>query len=274
MRLAKSLYPASMLTSDQFDRARRLASRLAGIALFDRHRDLLSRRGRRLGIANPTAMDALLTAADQGDPEARRRMIGLVTTPHTGFFRRPAHFTAAAQHALEVATNRGRARLWSAAAATGEEPYSLAMALLEAWGGPEVPASVLATDINEDTLAWAQTAEYGPAALRACSPQQRERFFAPSHTAGRWTLRPVVRQLVEFRMLNLIDATWPIDRLFDVIFCRNALMYLEWEHRTSVLARLTSRLAADGLLLLDPVEVPTSAADWIETETPGIYRRR
>src|SRR5438034_4242859 len=119
-----------MLTSEQFDRTRRLALRLAGIELFERHRELLHRRCPRTHIPNPAAFDALLSAAEEGDLASNRRLVGLVTTRFTGFFRHPGHFEAAAEHALRAVRRCGRARLWSAAAATGEEPYSLALALV------------------------------------------------------------------------------------------------------------------------------------------------
>src|SRR4029453_4912199 len=115
-----------MLTSEQFDRTRRLALRLAGLELQERHREPLDRRIRRFGIQDHAGVDALLNAADDGDPAASRRLIGLLRTNFTRFFRHPWHFDVAAEHALRATHRRGEARLWSAAAATGEEPYSLA----------------------------------------------------------------------------------------------------------------------------------------------------
>ena len=131
-----------MLTCEQFDRTRKLALRLAGIELCDRHRELLGSRGRRLGIRDTAGIEALLGAAEEGDPLASRQLIGLVTTNFTGFFRHPRHFELAAEHALWAAHRRGRARLWSAAAATGEEPYSIAMALIEAFRRDDPPPTI------------------------------------------------------------------------------------------------------------------------------------
>jgi methyl-accepting chemotaxis protein len=116
-----------MVTTEQFDRTRRLALHLAGIDLAPRHRDLLDLRARCLEVHDADALDALLGAAEGGDPTARRSLLGLLTTNFTGFFRHPWHFDLAAEQALWAAHRRGEARLWSAAAATGEEPYSLAM---------------------------------------------------------------------------------------------------------------------------------------------------
>src|SRR5262245_30142005 len=111
-----------MLTAQQFDRTRRLALSLAGIELLERHREFLGRRTKRLGILDSTSFDALLSAAEIGEPTATQKFLGLLTTKFTGFFRHPRHFDIAAKHALRTLNERGQARLWSAAAATGEEP--------------------------------------------------------------------------------------------------------------------------------------------------------
>src|SRR5512135_965876 len=128
-----------MLTKQQFDRTRRLALNLAGIELFDRHREVLVRRGRRMGVLDSAGLDALLTAAEAGEPAATQRLPCLVTTKFTGFFRNPNHFDLVAKHASIVAERGGRVRLWSAAAATGEEPYSLAMAMIEVFRRDDPP---------------------------------------------------------------------------------------------------------------------------------------
>jgi chemotaxis protein methyltransferase CheR len=262
------------LSSQQFDRTRRLALRLAGIELVERHRELLDRRSRRLGILDDAAFDSLLGAAEHGEPAASREVLCLLTTKFTAFFRHPRHFEAAAHRALEAAREGGRARLWSAAAATGEEPYSLAMALIEAFQRDAPPAEILATDVATDALAAAERGEYGEAALRELDATRRERFLKPSSVAGRWVVTPAVRRLVEFRPLNLAGGTWPVEGPFDVIFCRNALMYLEASHRYAAVERMASLLTPDGLLLLDPAEHLGKAAHLFTPDVGGIYHRR
>jgi chemotaxis protein methyltransferase CheR len=262
-----------MLSNQQFDRTRRLALNLAGIELSERHRELLQRRSRRLGIVDGAGLDRLLGAAEQGEPNARRRLLCLFTTKFTGFFRHPIHFKIAAEHAVRAVRQQGRARLWSTAAATGEEPYSLAMALIESFGCDDPPAEILATDIDADALAFARQGEYGNA-LQALEPNRRERFLCQDNGTGRWGIAAAPRRLVEFRALNLTSIEWFVEGPFDVILCRNVLMYLEAFHRYAVLERLASLLAPDGLLMLDPAEHLGKAAHLFTPDADGAYSRR
>lgn len=261
-----------MLTEAQFERARRLALGLAGIELFDRHRELLQRRSDRL--IGQDSLDALLDAAEDGDADARRRLIELLTTNFTGFFRHPWHFHLAAEHALWAVHRRGSARLWSAAAATGEEPYSLAMAVIDVFRRDDPAVTILATDIDEAALAVAREAEYADATLAALEPAQQARFVGEPTGGGSRCLVPAVRRLVEFRRMNLADLVWPLDGIFDVVFCRNVLMYLETGHRYAVLEHIASMLEPGGLLLLDPSEHLGGAAELFVDRGNGAYTRR
>ncbi len=261
-----------MLTEAQFERARRLALGLAGIELFDRHRELLQRRSDRL--IGQDSLDALLDAAEDGDADARRRLIELLTTNFTGFFRHPWHFHLAAEHALWAVHRRGSARLWSAAAATGEEPYSLAMAVIDVFRRDDPAVTILATDIDEAALAVAREAEYADATLVALEPAQQARFVGEPTGGGSRCLVPAVRRLVEFRRMNLADLVWPLDGIFDVVFCRNVLMYLEAGHRYAVLEHIASMLEPGGLLLLDPSEHLGGAVELFVDRGNGAYTRR
>ena len=213
------------LSNQQFDRTKRLALSLAGIELVERHRELLAHRSRRLGILESAGLDSLLDAAEEGETTARQKLLCLLTTNFTGFFRHPHQFDLAAEQALRAGERHGAVRLWSAAAATGEEPYSLAMALIERSRCDNPPASILATDVDPVALAAAQQGEYSEGALRALEPARRERFFSKVSIPQRWTISPALRRLVEFRALNLISEAWLVEGPFDVIFCRNVLMY-------------------------------------------------
>jgi chemotaxis protein methyltransferase CheR len=148
------------------------------------------------------------------------------------------------------------------------------MALIEGSRCDNPPASILATDVDLDALAVARRGEYGEAALRGLEPARRERFLRETGVARGWEIAPAVRRLVEFRALNLASAAWPVEGQFDVIFCRNVLMYLEACHRYAVLERMASLLAPDGLLILDPTEHLGKAGHLFTAGADGVYSHR
>jgi chemotaxis protein methyltransferase CheR len=213
----------------------------------------------------------LLDAAESGDNEAGQRLIRLITTKFTGFFRHPRQFEAAAKATLAAAQQRDRARLWSAGTATGEEAYSLAIKLIECFGREDAPATILATDIDEAALTTAQNGVYVTRAISELASDRRTRFFT-ERSPDKWSVNPGVRGLVEFRTLNLVNATWPVEGFFDVIFCRNVLMYLEESLRCSVLEMIASLLGPEGLLILDPTEHPGQASHLFNQEQDSVYR--
>ena len=263
-----------MFTSQQFERTRDLALNLAGIELSERHRDVLARRTQRLGIHSALALDTMLAAAERGDADATRRFVCLLTTKFTGFFRHPKHFIIAAEHAVRTAQRQGHARMWCAAAATGEEAYSLAIAIIQVFGAVHPPVEILATDIDAAALAAAQQGEYNDASVRALDSACRERFFCHAGDPQRWVVADDVRRLVEFREVNLVNPTWPVIGHFEVIFCRNVLMYLGAAQRDAVLTGLASMLAPDGLLMLDPTEHLGKSEQLFTPGDSGVYSLR
>jgi chemotaxis protein methyltransferase CheR len=110
--------------------------------------------------------------------------------------------------------------------------------------------------------------------LRSLSAERRERFLREGSDGRRWRIAPAARRLVEFRALNLAEVAWAVEGPFDVIFCRNVLMYLEACHRYAVLERLASLLAPEGLLMLDPTEHPGRAGHLFAGGSDGVYERR
>ena len=148
------------------------------------------------------------------------------------------------------------------------------MTLIEVFQCDDPPASILATDVDVEALATAERGEYGETAVRALEPSQRARFLTGTGDAHRWRIAPAVRRLVGFRALNLARESWPVEGPFDVILCRNALMYLEADRRYAVLERIASLLASDGLVMLDPSEHPGQAGRWFTPGAHGVYSRR
>ncbi len=265
-----------VLSGEQFERTLRLASRLAGIELSARHRELLDHRFRRLGLRDAAALEALLGAAEAGEALASRKLLHVLTTRYTAFFRHPQHFGAAAERAAQACARQGRARLWCAAVATGEEAYSLAIAVLEWLPHPLPPVRILASDIDAEALSEAALGRYRESAMHPVDARRRQRFFRLG-PGGLWSPVDAVRKLIEFRKLNLADPPGEVEGPFEVVFCRNVLMYLEPGRREAVLRWLASLLTPEGLLVMDPTEYIGKAGSLFDPLGDGMYtpsRRR
>ncbi|MFN3572003.1 MAG: CheR family methyltransferase [Phenylobacterium sp.] len=195
-------------------------------------------------------------------PAEWRRLEGEVTVGETYFLRYVEQFAALRGTILpEIIARNGaerRLRIWSAGCATGAEPYSIAILVAELLGErlPDWRVSILGTDINEDALAAARQATFGAWALRSLSAEQKSEWFTPEER--RWRLKPRYRSLVRFQHGNLLDllgAEAPLELVdFDLILCRNVLIYFHPDTVTAVVAALASRLNAEGWLLIGHAE--------------------
>ena len=203
---------------------------------------------------------------DARGPDELEIAIDLLIPHETYFFREPAQlecFVKEIVPTLEEANARSRSlRLWSAGCASGEEPYTLSMLSRDAFAGWSL--DILGTDLSKKALAVARHAEYGPAGLRATTPAQRARFFEPTEQ-GRLRVTAEYRAPVRFGQLNLLDvAGAAVLPHFDVIFCRNVLIYFDVETRRRVVNVFFERLRPGGLLLLGHSENLLSAGSPFE----------
>jgi len=204
-----------------------------------------------------------------------QRIIQEITVGETYFFRNQPQFNALRDHILPnlIAQRRAQGqrylRLWSAACATGEEPYSLAILLRELipdWR--DWSLFILATDINQAVLAAAAAGQYRAASFRGETPLHIQgRWFQPKH--GLYHLDPTVRQMVSFRELNLIEAQYPSAGNYtinhDIILCRNVTIYFDNAQTCAVIQRLYGALRADGWLLVGHAEPQLHVYDAFHT---------
>lgn len=261
------------LTAGQFLRLRALALERLGIEIHDRQRPTLDRRACRMGLSGTAARERFLDRAESGDLDSERQLVSLVTTRHTAFFRNPYHFDLAAEHLLWAAHRRGRAAAWSAAVSTGEELWSLAIRLREMTGRRSGPVELLGSDADATALARAERGEYSGSSVEALETGRRGCFFHhPPSARGSLRIQDSLRQSVSFRIHNLVEPRWNLGGPFDVIFCRNVLMYLSRGHRRRVVERLRDALAGDGLLLLDPSEHLGAAGDHFCGGRDGVFQ--
>jgi chemotaxis protein methyltransferase CheR len=261
-------------TPRDFDKVRRLIHAHAGIALGECKSELvysrLARRVRTLGHADFASYIALLE--DDAHPEWEF-FVNALTTNQTDFFREAHHFPILVAHLANV-TDRP-ARVWSAASSTGEEPYSIAMALAEARGTLQPPVEIQASDLDTGVLAAARKAVYAADKVANLESARLKRFFLKGVGAreGSVRVRREIAQLVTFRQLNLRDAAWDMKGPFDAIFCRNVLIYFDKPTQREVLARLAERLADDGLFFAGHSESLLHVADLFEPCGRTVYRK-
>ena len=196
---------------------------------------------------------------DGGLRDEAVHLIDAVTTNKTDFFREPEHFRFLADRALpDLLADRHagaqvQVKLWSAACSTGAEPYTLAIVLAnwrENWPGLRV--AILGTDLSTEVLDAARKAIYPESFVAAVPPELRRRYLLRSRDRARRLVRivPALRNWVHFARLNLMDTEYPVDRDYDVIFCRNVLIYFDKPTQRAVLLRLCDHLRPGGYLFL------------------------
>jgi chemotaxis protein methyltransferase CheR len=248
-----------------------------GIVLGATKRDLvfgrLSRRLRALGLNDFAAYRALVEGPD-GQAE-REMMVNALTTNLTGFFREAHHFQALAEDVLPgllaSATGRERIRIWSAACSSGEEPYSIAMVLHKALGEHHrCDARILATDIDTNMVGIARAGRYEaervapvPGAYRSAMRRGKD---------GMVEMADSVKNLITFNPLNLLEA-WPMRGPFDVIFCRNVVIYFDKETQRRLFDRFADIMAPNGRLFIGHSETLFRVCDRFENLGRTMYRK-
>ncbi|AEX51742.1 protein-glutamate O-methyltransferase CheR [Rahnella aquatilis] len=237
------------LSDTHFRRISELIYQRAGIVLADHKREMvynrLVRRLRILGLNDFTSYMALLEN-DSNSPEWQA-FINALTTNLTAFFREAHHFPILAEHARSRPNNYS---VWSTAASTGEEPYSIAMTLSEALGPKMTSCRIQASDIDTQVLEKATAGVYRLEELRTLSPQQLQKFFlkGTGPHSGLVRVRPELAQMVAFQQLNLLANQWQLNGPFDAIFCRNVMIYFDKETQEKILRRFVPLLKPGGLM--------------------------
>ncbi|WP_224749882.1 CheR family methyltransferase [Halomonas sp. ML-15] len=237
------------LTESDFTRIRELIYQRAGIVLAEHKREMVySRLAKRLRHHGLTRFGDYLARLER-QPAAKEweAFTNALTTNLTAFFREAHHFPLLAEH---VARQSGPVRVWSAAASTGEEPYSIAMCLTEALGPRAKEARVVATDIDTDALERARAGIYPMEQVRKLDEARAKRFFLKGggERIGLAKVRPELTEMVDFEPLNLLAPNWSVKGPFDAIFCRNVMIYFDKTTQAKILARFAPLLKPDGLL--------------------------
>ncbi len=242
-----------LLTESDFGRIRKLIHQRAGISLAAHKTEMVySRLAKRLRLwGKHRFRDYLAMLEADADHTEWEHFTNALTTNLTSFFREAHHFPLLAAHAQAHArTQTAPLRVWSCAASTGEEPYSIAITLAEAMGSRARAARILATDIDTRALAVADAGIYPMGHVGKLSPERLKRFFlkGSGSRAGMARVHDSLREMIDFQALNLLSPHWDTGGPFDVIFCRNLMIYFDKPTQRQILERFVGLLKPNGLL--------------------------
>jgi chemotaxis protein methyltransferase CheR len=239
----------------EFERIRGRLYEAAGISLSDAKRTLvIARLSKIVRNLHLSSFDAYLDFLEtQGTAEDAQNFVNALTTNLTRFWREEHHFSHLVAHVGELMQARTsqagrRLRIWSAGCSTGQEPYTIALSLIDAW--PELRRwdfRILATDIDTAVIARAAAGLYPDSELNGLSPE-RVRLFERL-ADGRVRIPPAIASLVSYKPLNLMGP-WPMKGPFDAIFCRNVAIYFDKPTQGEVFGRLGQILAPGGFLYI------------------------
>lgn len=267
-----------------FQRVAAVVRAVAGISLSEGKIALvearLTKRLRALGLTGYRDYCALIEGDHEAGRAEREELITAITTNVTQFFREPHHFEILRSRLLPPLIDRaergGRVRIWSAGCSTGQEPYSIALTILGL--APDIgrwDLRILATDLDRAVLATAKRGVYPAASLDAVPAALRRPHFEPVRAGGEMAsaIGPAPRALVRFRKLNLMHD-WPMRGGFDVIFCRNVVIYFDAENEAAIWRRLAGRLPEGGWLFVGHSErVNTLALPMLASDGVTTYRK-
>lgn len=254
---------AALISDREFEQLRQLVYDRLGIKLGPEKKSLLQgrlqKRLRALDLPDFHAYYERLVAEPDGGPELQA-FSNAVTTNKTDFYREKHHFDFIAKTWLPpivAETRRGRPRslrIWSAACSSGEEPYTIAFTLLDALGAEARTwdLQILATDINTKVLTTAANAIYPLERVSTVPREILERHFLRGvrESSGHVRVRGDVRALVRFQKLNFMDERWAVRTPFDLVFCRNALIYFDRPTQEKLVRRFMQTLVPQGHLIL------------------------
>ena len=267
-------------TDKHFDNFRKMVSEHTGIALSDGKKDLvygrLTRRLRKLSLDN---FDDYTDYVNKNPELELGNFINAVTTNLTSFFREGHHFEYLADELLPQLLRNNQSsrkiRIWSAGCSTGEEPYSIAITLRESI--PDIDhwdVRILATDIDTNVIAKGESGIYDEERITGLSRERIKNCFhrGSKNLEGKVRVKPELRQMITFRKLNLMEA-WPMKGQFDILFCRNVVIYFDKPTQKILFNRFAEQMTEDGHLFIGHSETLFKISDRFELQGKTIYRR-
>jgi chemotaxis protein methyltransferase CheR len=262
-------------TNADFARVQSLIYQRAGISLHDgKHAMVYSRLSRRLRDTGHTSFHDYLGWLENHDGPEWQEFVNALTTNLTAFFREQHHFEIFAQ-TLRSKPSGTPWHVWCNAASTGEEPYSIVITALETLG-TNAPFKLTASDIDSRVLATAAEGVYRLDSVKGLSQERLQRFFlrGKASNAGLVRAKPELRRAIEFLSVNLIRDDWPFREPFDVVFCRNVMIYFDAPTQRRVLERIHRVLKPGGMLFVGHAENFSESRDLFTLRGKTVYERR
>lgn len=271
--LAEREFP---MTAGNFRRIQTLAYELTGISLSDHKQNMIyGRLARRLRVLGLRSFDEYCEILSSENNAELPEFINAITTNLTAFFRERHHFDYLKKTLIPDLLHKNirsrRLRIWSAGCSTGEEPYSIAMVLRSFSSLSTWDTKILATDLDSNVVSSGRTGKFG--IERAASiPAEYRKYIHIDEDSAQMEVREEVRKLVTFNQLNLLHA-WPMKGSFDVIFCRNVVIYFDVPTQTKLFDRYAEILNTDGHLFIGHSENLHKISDRFKSIGKTIYRR-
>jgi chemotaxis protein methyltransferase CheR len=263
-----------LFTDHDFEQIRKLIYEHAGINLSASKKDMVySRLGRRLrATGQKNFKDYLILLAENRDSEWES-FVNSLTTNLTSFFREAHHFPVLAEH-VKGLKQRRPINIWCNAASTGEEPYTIAMTMVDAFDSLTPPVRIIATDIDTNALQKASAGIYSIEQVEKLPKDILKRFFLKGRgdKAGQVKVRKELQDLITFSQLNLQDAQWPLKGAFDAIFCRNVMIYFDKPTQNKILQRFVPLMRKDALLFAGHSESLQSLSSLFQLRGKTVYR--
>lgn len=268
------------LSDRNFGFIRDLVGERTGIVLSDLKRDMTyGRLVRRLRELKLSSFDEYCALLKSGDEDELINLTNAITTNLTSFFREPHHFEFLSQELLpKLLASKAdrRLRIWSAGCSSGEEPYTIAMTILESV--PQIrnwDIRILATDLDYNMVSRAASGIYTEERVNGIDARRQKRWFrrGRGENAGMVRVSPELQNLITFKQLNLLHE-WPMKGPFDIIFCRNVVIYFNKETQRELFSRYADIMTPDGHLFIGHSESLYKVSDRFELLGRTIYRRR
>lgn len=262
-------------TYDDFSKIKKLIYDWAGISLNDNKQEMVySRLARRLRATHCSSFKDYLSSLQSGNNKSEwEHFTNALTTNLTSFFRESHHFPILSDHLLSQ--NSKPLKVWCSAASTGEEPYSLAITAMETFNSYTPPVQIIASDIDTNVLAKASDGVYPIDRVNKLSSDRIKKYFLKGKNQfdGMARVRKELRDLITFKQVNLLAESYDMGMIFDVIFCRNVMIYFDKETQYKILKRFVPLLQPNGLLFTGHSESFLHASDLFKPLGKTVYRR-